>query len=42
MQRINLSEPMKCVLALVVAVAVIALVTWLQSIGIPTGFGVKP
>jgi hypothetical protein len=35
-------EWMKCVLVIVVAVGIIALVTWLQSLGIPTGFGVKP
>jgi hypothetical protein len=38
----KLSEPVKSILAIIVAVGIIALVTWLTSLGLPTGAGVRP
>jgi hypothetical protein len=39
MKKLQLSEPIKCVLVMFAAVAVIVLVTWLQGMGFDTGFG---
>lgn len=36
------NEVLKCVLCVLVAVIIIIVVTWLQILGIPTGFGVQP
>ena len=42
MRNPSLSEGFKSFLMILLAVGIIVLVTWLQSLGVPTGFGVRP